>query len=165
MTLNRQVITLLSALGIEDYAFLHLQNESRTRSTLALLRTREAIQLLDKVRFYDLEKITDAGSKFPSRTDSTNSPCHLVDICQEAFFRSLLIAAYRDRLRSLKQKSNVSIPKAFGRAMFGIIDETRTLNYGQVFVQHSTNNQLESEIVLGYVVVTKNPCLYPGSFV
>lgn len=86
----------------------------------------------------------------------------LVDISQEPFFRSLLIAAYRDRLRCLKQRSNVSIPKAFGRAMFGIIDESQTLEYGEVFIQHTSTNQFESEIVLGYVVVTKNPCLYPG---
>ena len=74
----------------------------------------------------------------------------------------MLIAAYRDRLRCLKQRSNVSIPRAFGRAMFGIIDESGTLNYGEVFVQHTALNQLESEIVLGEIVVTKNPCLYPG---
>jgi len=46
--------------------------------------------------------------------------------------------------------------------MFGIIDESRTLQYGEVFIQHTSNSQLESEIVLGYVSVTKNPCLYPG---
>lgn len=50
----------------------------------------------------------------------------------------------------------------YGRAMFGIIDESRTLQYGEVFIQHTSNSQLESEIVLGYVSVTKNPCLYPG---
>ena len=62
----------------------------------------------------------------------------------------------------------MSIPRAYGRAMFGIIDESQTLQYGQVFIQHTSTNQLESEIVLGYVqttfflAVTKNPCLYPG---
>ena len=87
----------------------------------------------------------------------------LVDISQEPFFRSLLIAAFRDGLRSLTQRSNVAIPKSYGRAMFGIIDESRTLQYGEVFIQHTSNNQLESEIVLGYVALTKNPCLYPGT--
>ena len=85
-----------------------------------------------------------------------------VDISQEPFFRSLLIAAYRDRLRCLKQRSNVAIPRMYGRAMFGIIDESRTLQYGEVFIQYTSYSQLESEIVLGYVAVTKNPCLYPG---
>jgi RNA-dependent RNA polymerase len=64
LTLNRQVITLLSSLGVEDIAFLHIQNESRLRSTMALLKCREAISLLDKVRFFEFEKITNSGSKF-----------------------------------------------------------------------------------------------------
>ncbi|CAF1239013.1 unnamed protein product [Adineta steineri] len=146
LTLNRQVITLLSSLGVQDIAFLHIQNESRLRATMALLKCREAISLLDKVRFFEFEKISNSG----------------IDISQEPFFRSLLIAAYRDRLRCLKQRSNISIPKTYGRAMFGIIDESRTLQYGEVFIQYTSNSQIESEIVLGYVAVTKNPCLYPG---
>ncbi|GKF30703.1 probable RNA-dependent RNA polymerase 1, partial [Tanacetum coccineum] len=56
----------------------------------------------------------------------------------------------------------------------GCLDETRTLEYGEVFVQFSgvgkrplsddysgfgSNN---FKIVLGKVVVAKNPCLHPG---
>lgn len=63
LTLNRQVITLLSALGVQDIAFLHIQNEARLRATMALLKCREAISLLDKVRFFEFEKISDSGSK------------------------------------------------------------------------------------------------------
>jgi hypothetical protein len=63
LTLNRQVITLLSSLGIEDIAFLLLQKEARLRSTMTLLKCREVISLLDKVRFYDLEQMSDAGSE------------------------------------------------------------------------------------------------------
>jgi RNA-dependent RNA polymerase len=163
LTLNRQVITLLSSLGVQDIAFLHIQNEARLRATMALLKCREAISLLDKVRFFEFEKISNSGSKIHlPKIYFLNKSISLVDISQEPFFRSLLIAAYRDRLRCLKQRSNVSIPKSYGRAMFGIIDESRTLQYGEVFIQHTSNSQLESEIVLGYVSVTKNPCLYPG---
>lgn len=64
LTLNRQVITLLSSLGVQDIAFLHIQNEARLRTTMALLKCREAISLLDKVRFFEFEKLTNAGSKF-----------------------------------------------------------------------------------------------------
>ena len=64
LTLNRQVITLLSSLGVQDIAFLHIQNEARLRATMALLKCREAISLLDKVRFFEFEKITNSGSKF-----------------------------------------------------------------------------------------------------
>ena len=64
LTLNRQVITLLSSLGVQDVAFLHIQNEARLRATMALLKCREAISLLDKVRFFEFEKISNSGSKF-----------------------------------------------------------------------------------------------------
>ncbi|CAF4549408.1 unnamed protein product, partial [Didymodactylos carnosus] len=69
-----------------------------------------------------------------------------------------LIAAYRDRLR---QRSNVAIPNCSGRVMFGIIDGTSTLEYGDVFIQYTTRNKSEPQIVLGNVAITKNPCLYP----
>ena len=63
LTLNRQVINQISSLGIEDIAFIHWQNESRLCSTMALLKCREAITLLDNVRFYDLEQMNDAWSE------------------------------------------------------------------------------------------------------
>ncbi len=51
-------------MGVEDIAFLHIQNEARLRATMALLKCREAISLLDKVRFFEFEKISNSGSKF-----------------------------------------------------------------------------------------------------
>ena len=56
----------------------------------------------------------------------------------------------------------------------GCLDETRTLEYGQVFVQFSNNrlwslsddsfpyNSPKNYIATGKVVVAKNPCLQPG---
>ncbi|KAF2305639.1 hypothetical protein GH714_007179 [Hevea brasiliensis] len=56
--------------------------------------------------------------------------------------------------------------------MMGCLDETGTLEYGQVFVQYSCarNRQFfscnetheQNQILQGKVVVTKNPCLHPG---
>ncbi|CAF4679627.1 unnamed protein product, partial [Didymodactylos carnosus] len=57
-----------------------------------------------------------------------------------------LIAAYRDRLR---QRSNVAIPNCSDRVMFGIIDGTSTLECGDVFIQYTTRNESEPQIVLG----------------
>ena len=45
----------------------------------------------------------------------------------------------------------------------GCLDETRTLKYGQVFIQASNKaNDRMIEQVTGKVVVAKNPCLHPG---
>nr|KJB08434.1 hypothetical protein B456_001G081400 [Gossypium raimondii] len=46
--------------------------------------------------------------------------------------------------------------------MMGCLDETRTLNYGQVFVQFSGSRSDQRDIVQGKVIVAKNPCLHPG---
>jgi RNA-dependent RNA polymerase len=64
--------------------------------------------------------------------------------------------------------------------MFGIVDETGILQYGQVFVQYTEldTEQLEDltrrnggrgykheevkKVVVGKIVVTKNPCHHPG---
>lgn len=47
----------------------------------------------------------------------------------------------------------------------GTSDETKTLAYGQVFIQYSTephHPMINVKTVLGKVVVTKNPCFHPG---
>ncbi|KAL3208266.1 hypothetical protein MRX96_039262 [Rhipicephalus microplus] len=69
--------------------------------------------------------------------------------------------------QELKTKARILVPPAFGRTMFGVLDETGTLEYGQVFVQYS-NDMLRykvndpATILVGDVIVTKNPCMQPG---
>jgi RNA-dependent RNA polymerase len=60
--------------------------------------------------------------------------------------------------------------------MFGIVDEYGVLEYGQVFIQYSLmrenklglskqeeeENSNRCEILIGKVVITKNPCHHPG---
>ncbi|KAJ0094290.1 hypothetical protein Patl1_15575 [Pistacia atlantica] len=49
-----------------------------------------------------------------------------------------------------------------GRSMMGCLDETRNLDYGQVFVQFSKAASQQRYFIEGEVVVAKNPCLHPG---
>ena len=63
-----------------------------------------------------------------------------------------------------------------GSDLVGCLDETGILNYGQVYVRITMSKaELQSEdqsflrkvdettcIIVGKVVVTKNPCLHPG---
>ncbi|KAJ0897740.1 putative RNA-directed RNA polymerase [Helianthus annuus] len=76
------------------------------------------------------------------------------------------------KLLELRTKTRIFVPK--GRVMIGCLDETRTLEYGQVFVQNSSARRTplgdeysglgsyKARIVSGDVVVAKNPCLHPG---
>ncbi|CAF5079972.1 unnamed protein product [Rotaria sp. Silwood1] len=65
-----------------------------------------------------------------------------------------------------------------GRNLFGVADETDELQYGQCFIQYSTltptkKGQGRFQVVTDFdkvqirsctVIVTKNPCLWPGAF-
>lgn len=45
-------------------------------------------------------------------------------------------------------KAKVAIPSNLGRTMYGVMDETGMLQYGQVFVQYSPNVRTASEEVI-----------------
>ena len=88
----------------------------------------------------------------------------------------MMLQTFRaSKLLELRTKTRIFIPD--GRAMMGCLDETRTLEYGQVFVQFSSNKlrQLHNDfsmcsssgsdqrfVLKGKIVVAKNPCLHPG---
>ncbi|KAJ7393666.1 hypothetical protein OS493_003322 [Desmophyllum pertusum] len=63
------------------------------------------------------------------------------------------------------EEPGLFIPETHGRLLMGVIDETGTLEYGQVFVRYS---KLVSEpgkeliTLKGKVVISKNPCFHPG---
>ena len=83
----------------------------------------------------------------------------------EPFLRSILRALYRRRLDDLLRRAGIEIPDDQGRLMMGTVDETSTLEYGEVFVRYSTHiskPQRAMKIVTGPVLVAKNPCLHPG---
>ncbi|KAJ9135707.1 hypothetical protein P3X46_032859 [Hevea brasiliensis] len=156
--LNREVITLLSTLGVKDRVFEKKQ--------------KEAVAQLDAI-------LTD-----PLKAQGTlemMAPEENTNILKEMFlcgykpstepFLSMMLQTFRAaKLFDLRTKTRIFLPK--GRVMMGCLDETGTLKYGQVFVQYSCagNRQFfscnetdqHSLIFQGKVIVAKNPCLHPG---
>ncbi|CAF0815277.1 unnamed protein product, partial [Adineta ricciae] len=64
-------------------------------------------------------------------------------------------------------KNNIPLPLNEARYMFGVVDETKTLKYGQVFIQYKdfdSSDESTYVVVTGDVLVAKMPCLYPGDF-
>ncbi|UJR24243.1 hypothetical protein I4U23_027210 [Adineta vaga] len=64
-------------------------------------------------------------------------------------------------------KNKIPLPSHEARNMFGVVDETGTLEYGEVFIQYKSLDSLIDNvyiIVTGEVLVAKMPCLYPGDF-
>ncbi|CAJ2674324.1 unnamed protein product [Trifolium pratense] len=147
--LNRQLITLLSTLDVKDGVFEKKQKEAVDQLNTILTDSTKAQEILDLM----------------SSGEVTNILKEML-ICGykpnvEPFLSMMLQTFRASKLLELRQKTRIFIPK--GRAMMGVLDETRTLEYGEVFVQYS-NNKLSniSHVVKGKVVVAKNPCLHPG---
>uniref|UniRef100_A0A7E4WA67 RNA-directed RNA polymerase n=1 Tax=Panagrellus redivivus TaxID=6233 RepID=A0A7E4WA67_PANRE len=85
----------------------------------------------------------------------------------EPFFRRMVLARAKSSLKFLSEKTRIAVPPDVGRNMFGIVDETGYLQYGQVFVQYSTNlhdkgKVRNATILTGDVMITKNPMMNGG---
>ncbi|OVA04184.1 RNA-dependent RNA polymerase [Macleaya cordata] len=163
--LNRQVITLLSTLGVQDHVFEKKQTEAVHQLDLILkdpLSAHEAIETMAPGENTNiLKEMLLCGYK-PD---------------QEPFLSMMLQTFRAAKLLELRTRTRIFIQK--GRSMMGCLDETRTLEYGQVFIQISCHGgkQFHGDslsmlsgnvsddntiVVVGKVIVAKNPCLHPG---
>jgi hypothetical protein len=160
--LNRQIIIILSTLGIDDDVFSNLQDEMLKKMSQMLVDPNLATHYLNKYyrSFFSFSK----NSK-------------LFNYCNDSFFRDLLKTIYQKQLQDLIKKSRIFVPK--GRILMGTIDETRRLEPNQVFIRCSINeldnlflknnndsikicSDGKSFIVIGKIIVAKNPCMHPG---
>ncbi|KAJ4710077.1 RNA-dependent RNA polymerase [Melia azedarach] len=147
--LNRQLITLLSTLGVGDNVFERKQKDCVAQLDAVLtnpVKAYEALELMSSGENTDvLKELLTCGYKPDSEP-----------------FLSMMLQTFRaSNLLDLRMRTRIFVQN--GRAMMGCLDETGTLEYGQVFAQYSVNNQSgQFNIVKGNVVVAKNPCLHPG---
>ncbi|XP_040070228.1 uncharacterized protein LOC115329089 [Ixodes scapularis] len=155
VTLNRPLITILEQLGVPADVFIRLQDDMILEFTDALVCERNAVEMLSSwaklaLPFQDL---TRAGFQ----------------LTLDPFFRSLLLAVYRNAVAGLRYKTRIALPVDRARNMLGVVDTTGVLRYGQVFVQCSEMGARASQqgppkcrVITGQVLVTKCPCLHPG---
>ncbi|GER31869.1 RNA-dependent RNA polymerase [Striga asiatica] len=169
--LNRQIITLLSTLGVQDHVFEKKQREAVAQLDGILVdpvKAREALSLMYPGENTNiLKEMLKCGYKPDAEP-----------------FLSMMLQTFRaSKLLDLRLKARVFLPRA--RQMMGCLDETGVLDYGEVFVQFSGtergkyydydddnddyddgyNDYVLGEcnyVVKGNVVVAKNPCLHPG---
>lgn len=152
--LNRQCIILLNGLGVPDESFISLQDKMLRSLALMLLFETVALETLQRANIPGGLKITAL-----SRSG--------LNVTREPFFRSLLLAIYKSRLGDLLRRARIAIPETHGRLLMGVIDETGSLEYGQVFVRYSklvSQPGKQLEILKGKVVISKNPCFHPGQY-
>ncbi|CAO2187458.1 unnamed protein product [Urochloa humidicola] len=161
--LNRQIITLLSTLGVPDTVFQQMQNAMLHNLDRILTHSDVAYEV---VKACCPEHGSTAGLMLSAGFDPADEP-HL---------RAMLLAIRSSQMQGLLEKARIFVPE--GRWLVGCLDEFGILEQGQCFIRASTpsfNKRLvrhagsifssankNAEIIVGTVVMAKNPCLHPG---
>ncbi|OIV97741.1 hypothetical protein TanjilG_12498 [Lupinus angustifolius] len=159
--LNRQIITLLSALDVSDDIFWNMQEAMISRLNQMLVNADVAFDVLTK-------SCADHGNAAAIMLSCGFSPQ------REPHLRGMLTSVRAAQLWGLREKSRIFVPS--GRWLMGVLDESGVLEQGQCFIKVSTpsiencfskhgsrfSETRNVEIVKGFVVIAKNPCLHPG---
>ncbi|KAM3728655.1 RNA-dependent RNA polymerase [Dirofilaria immitis] len=158
--LNRPLIMILDQVSKKQSGYLHKKVCNRIHSLLELELNKLAGMMFDE---------NDATDELSSRLSLPIDFHQLhnsgVTFTNEPFFRSLLVAVHRYNIKLYLSKSKIFLPDSMGRTMYGVVDDTGLLQYGQVFLQYSPSLRYISGkkiIYTGPVMVTKNPCHVAG---
>lgn len=152
LVLNRQVIKIMEDMAVPVDWFLKLQKR-------CLLDLQAATAT------------TEAAAKFIKRHDIAPAlrlhrllqRCHILhmDYREEPFVSSVVGAVAFSELRLLKHKARIPVQK--GITLYGIMDETKFLQPGQVYVTYDTlGDGFELPPPPGPVLVTRSPALHNG---
>lgn len=160
--LNRQIITLLSALEVPDEVFWKMQETMVSKLDQMLVNSDVAFDVLTA-------SCAEQGNTAAIMLSAGFKP-HI-----EPHLRGMLTCIRAGQLGDLREKARIFVSS--GRWLMGCLDEAGVLEQGQCFVQVSTPS-LEScfskhgsrfsetkknlRVIKGLVVVAKNPCLHPG---
>lgn len=166
--LNRQLILVLSDLGVRDQVFLRKQEDCIESLDRALIEDQAALRALrDNV---DPNLMTlNIAAMIQDGFRQTNEP-----------FVTSLLRLYRAwTLKYLKEKAK--IPVAQGAFVLGVVDETKTLRghsndmmssrvnqddktvpLPEIFMQYTDQHTGEQRIVEGVCIIARNPSLHRG---
>ncbi|KAL1474155.1 hypothetical protein MTO96_038195 [Rhipicephalus appendiculatus] len=144
VTLNRPLITILEQLGVPTDTFLYLQESMILEFTDALVNEARAVDVLSAWSKLQLpyEDLSKAGFQ----------------LTLDPFFRSLLLAVYRNAVAGLRYKTRIALPVDRARNMLGVFVQCTEMR--SPHVQHP--EPPKKTVITGTVLVTKCPCLHPG---
>ena len=168
--LNRQLILVLSALGVSDDTFMSKLRMQLSNLERAMEDEKMALSLLQKD--VDANQMTLVLASMV--VDGFQSS-------REPFVTSLLQLWRAWSIKYLKEKARITIGD--GALLFGCVDETATLkgHYNravppsqdasveektkvlpEVFVQVSKRSDEKPKVILGPMLLARNPSLHPG---
>ena len=168
--LNRQLIVVMSALGVPDNVFVNKLKKQLSNLALAMTDEKMALTLLQKEIDPNQMTLAIAGLILDG-----------FQRLREPFMLSLLQLWRAWSTKYLKEKAKIVVHE--GAVLLGCIDETRTLQghyynlqhlrehegeeerlrcLPEIFVQLSKGIDNKPQIVLGPVILARNPSLHPG---
>ncbi|CAN6248973.1 unnamed protein product [Urochloa humidicola] len=158
---NREIISLLSTLGIKDEIFLSMQQDEMHESDEMLTNKEAALSVLGKIGGAD----TKIAAEMLLQGYEPSS---------EPYLLMILKAHWANRLADIRTRCKIHVQK--GRVLLGCLDETGKLDYGQVYIRITKNRKEQkyseqpffcndddkTAVIIGKVAISKNPCLHPG---
>ncbi|CAG8605486.1 3072_t:CDS:10 [Gigaspora margarita] len=163
--LNRQIITLLSSLGVKDDIFIKLQNNARADIDSIIRDPQKAREIVKR-------SLGTRECTHVTRTILSMIEAKLMEDDDEPYLKGLLECKRIFALKSLRYKARIPVPQ--GYLLFGILDETGILEPDQIYIQTSTiisentfntvNSKIQRKhkVWTGPAVIARNPSLHPG---
>ncbi|KAF8944123.1 hypothetical protein BGZ47_004607 [Haplosporangium gracile] len=148
--LNRQIIILLTSLGVPEEVIWNLKEN--------MVQDLNMIQSDDMMAIKLLIQNWDEGGT--SKMLVTMIRAGFLQR-QDPFVKNLLTLFRQQMLEELSKKARVYVPQ--GAYLLGVCDETGDLEEGEIFIQvSSVENPSKWRVVEGDCVVVRCPCFHPG---
>jgi RNA-dependent RNA polymerase len=168
--LNRQIILVLSSLGVSDGVFMKKLHENLASLSQALTDSTVSCRELQRIVDPNHVTLSLASMVIDGFQDS-----------REPFVTSLLQLWRAWRVKYIKEKANISIPQS--ALLYGCVDETATLKghfdelqsgpgqtaddmlnrLPEIFVQVSSPEKKgKYRLIEGVCLLARNPSLHPG---
>ncbi|KAG0237883.1 hypothetical protein BGW41_008309 [Actinomortierella wolfii] len=148
--LNRQIIVLLSALGVPDKVFLDYKDQ--------MVREYDQMETNDIIAYRILAQQWDESGTY--RMMSAMIKAGFLK-SGDIFLKNLIKLCKHQMLEDLAKRARIFIPD--GAFLLGVVDETGTLEENEIFVQVSSiESPNKRRIIEQDCVVVRSPCFHPG---
>ncbi|XP_057317089.1 uncharacterized protein LOC130662285 [Hydractinia symbiolongicarpus] len=154
--LNRQLIYLLSGLGVKDEKFLAIQEEYFEMIRNVHTNADSAITFLRwNNKYIEAERIAHAHKDDKSFNSHSSKTRSLLD----SMVRSLIQKDEKRKIGGvMKEKLRVLVKKS--RMVYGVCDQTGQLKYGQCYVRITIDDMAKT--IRGKIVSGRMPCYLLG---
>ncbi|KAG0266423.1 hypothetical protein DFQ27_009799 [Actinomortierella ambigua] len=148
--LNRQIVVLLSALGVPDKVFLDLKDQ--------MVREFDQMETSDLIAYRILAQQWDESGTY--RIMSAMIKAGFLKT-GDIFLRNLLKLCKHQMLEDLAKRARIFVPQ--GAFLLGVVDETGTLEEDEIFLQISSiESPNKWQVVEQTCMIVRSPCFHPG---